>query len=111
MGNKIWKYGLTAWIILFVVALILYGFDKATSAAPFNIFEGLVGIVIVMFLVLLGGIIYFLPTIIAGSNGHNNFAIIFLLNLFLGWSFIGWIIAVIWSVIVVGEKAKNNQLK
>jgi Superinfection immunity protein len=40
-------------------------------------------------------ILYFLPSII----GHNrrNAAGIFLLNFFLGWTFIGWIVALIWA--------------
>ena len=42
--------------------------------------------------------IYFLPTFIAGVRSKRNTAAIFLLNLFLGWTGIGWIIALIWSV-------------
>lgn len=41
------------------------------------------------------GAIYFLPVII-GRNKKNSKAI-FVLNLFLGWTFIGWIIALIWA--------------
>jgi hypothetical protein len=37
--------------------------------------------------------LYFLPTIVAGARGHHNTGSIFILNLFLGWTFIGWIIA------------------
>jgi hypothetical protein len=39
---------------------------------------------------------YFLPSII-GRN-KNNFNSILLLNIFLGWTFIGWIIALVWAV-------------
>jgi len=39
--------------------------------------------------------IYFLPTIV-GYN-HKNFASICILNIFLGWTFIGWVIALIWA--------------
>ncbi|WP_313048650.1 superinfection immunity protein [Pseudomonas soli] len=42
-------------------------------------------------------IIYFLPTVIAGKRGHPNGTPIFLLNLFLGWTLIGWLAALIWS--------------
>lgn len=48
-----------------------------------------------LILVVLGGCIYFLPAIV-GAN-HRNATSIFLLNLFLGWSFIGWIAALIWA--------------
>lgn len=42
-------------------------------------------------------IIYFLPTIIAASRKHHNAGAIFALNLLLGWSFIGWIVALVWA--------------
>ena len=43
------------------------------------------------------GAIHFLPTIIAALRGGRSVVGIFLLNLFLGWTVIGWIIALIWS--------------
>lgn len=44
-------------------------------------------------------IIYFLPTIIAYERGHKNTLAIFVLNILLGWSIIGWAIALIWAVL------------
>jgi hypothetical protein len=43
-------------------------------------------------------VLYFLPTFISAKRGHPNGTGIFLLNLFLGWTFIGWLVALIWSV-------------
>lgn len=40
--------------------------------------------------------LYFLPSII-GYNKRNANSI-FMLNLFLGWTFIGWVVAMIWAV-------------
>ncbi len=40
-------------------------------------------------------LLYFLPSIIA--RGKRDATGIFLLNLFLGWTFIGWLIALIWA--------------
>jgi hypothetical protein len=42
-------------------------------------------------------LLYFIPTVIALSRGHLSALAIFFLNLFLGWTLIGWIIAFIWS--------------
>jgi hypothetical protein len=42
-------------------------------------------------------LIYFLPFFVAAMRGHQNTAAIFVLNFFLGWSFIGWVIALVWS--------------
>jgi hypothetical protein len=49
----------------------------------------------VMFLLLFP---YFLPTIIAVLRRKSSAIGIFFLNLFLGWTFIGWIGALIWSL-------------
>ncbi len=48
-------------------------------------------------MLILVTLIYFLPTIIALARGHLSALAIFFLNLFLGWTLIGWIVALIWS--------------
>jgi hypothetical protein len=44
------------------------------------------------------GLIYFIPTIIANNRNHKQFTAIFILNLFAGWTGLGWLAALIWSV-------------
>jgi hypothetical protein len=46
----------------------------------------------------LGFVFYFLPSIIALARSKRNILSIFLLNLFLGWTFIGWVVALVWAV-------------
>ncbi|MBN8854357.1 MAG: hypothetical protein BGO55_08165 [Sphingobacteriales bacterium 50-39] len=41
---------------------------------------------------------YFLPTIIAILRQKTNTGSIFALNFFLGWSLIGWVVALIWAL-------------
>jgi len=41
--------------------------------------------------------IYLIPTIVAYSRKHKNKFSIYLTNLLLGWTGLGWIIALIWS--------------
>ena len=43
-------------------------------------------------------VLYFLPTIHARGRKHPNLDGIFVLNLFLGWTLIGWVAAIIWAV-------------
>lgn len=52
-------------------------------------------------------IAYFLPTFIAAKREHPNGTGIFLLNLFLGWTFIGWLAALIWSVSAFKQPEKS----
>jgi hypothetical protein len=40
---------------------------------------------------------YMMPTIIALSRHHRDRNAIAILNLFLGWTFVGWVIAFVWS--------------
>lgn len=48
---------------------------------------------------------YFLPTFIAASRKSAQTAAIFILNLFLGWTFLGWVIALIWSFVNSSKNA------
>ena len=41
---------------------------------------------------------YFLPALIAFLRQHRNMLAIFLLNLLLGWTALGWVGSLIWSV-------------
>ncbi|WP_409049437.1 superinfection immunity protein [Telluribacter sp. SYSU D00476] len=52
--------------------------------------EAIILLLVVMFF-------YFIPTIVASSNGKTNTTSIFLSNLFLGFTFIGWVVALIWA--------------
>jgi len=42
--------------------------------------------------------LYFLPTIVAWRRNHNNMAAIFALNLLTGWTALGWVAAIVWSL-------------
>lgn len=42
--------------------------------------------------------LYFLPAAIAKSKHRSNVAAIFALNLLLGWTLVGWVIALVWAL-------------
>ena len=42
--------------------------------------------------------IYFIPVIIAYIRKHNNILAITILTIFLGWTFFGWLAAVLWAL-------------
>lgn len=46
--------------------------------------------------ILVSFFLYFLPSIV-GRN-HKQIAAIFVLNLFLGWTFVGWVVALVWAL-------------
>jgi hypothetical protein len=45
----------------------------------------------------LGTAMYFLPSIIALARSKRDLVAILLLNIFLGWTVIGWIVALVWA--------------
>ena len=55
-------------------------------------------------LLFFGLAIYFIPAFIAYKRQCLQKVSILLLNIFLGWTFIGWVIALIWA----NMKDKNN---
>jgi hypothetical protein len=45
-----------------------------------------------------GFVMYFLPSLIAIARSKRDIAGIVLLNFFLGWTMIGWVVALVWAV-------------
>jgi len=54
----------------------------------------------IILIILIGIAFYFLPTIVGYMRHKRNELAIFLLNLFAGWSLIGWIVALVWAASV-----------
>jgi len=51
----------------------------------------------VLFAFAFGLVFYFLPAIIGFYRKKDNKISILMLNLFLGWSLIGWVVAIVWA--------------
>jgi hypothetical protein len=47
-------------------------------------------------------LLYFLPSILGWNK--KNITAIFVLNLLLGWTFIGWVVALVWSLTIENKK-------
>jgi len=45
-----------------------------------------------------GFVLYFLPAIVGFARSKRDAVSILVLNLFLGWTAIGWVIALIWAL-------------
>jgi len=66
-------------------------------------------VVNIILLILLGIValfIYFLPTIIASGRNSTATFLIFLINLFGGWTVVLWIFVVIWAF---WDKRNSNE--
>lgn len=51
------------------------------------------GPLLLLFLIFM----YFLPAANAYWRGHHNAEPILIINLLLGWTFVGWVVALAWS--------------
>jgi len=66
--------------------------------------------VLVLLLVvgLVSILLYMLPAIIASCRGHHNRLAIFVLNLLLGWTWFGWVVALVWALTAVDESRTRH---
>jgi hypothetical protein len=63
----------------------------------YSVWDTLFGLIILLALLAVFLSFYFLPTIIAGHRKHPNVSHIFLVNFVFGWTFLGWIAALVWG--------------
>lgn len=47
--------------------------------------------------ILIFAMIYFMPSIVGRNRDHKSKLAIFVLNLTLGWTLVGWLVALIWA--------------
>ena len=49
-------------------------------------------------------VVYLLPTIVAVNMRHQQIPAIAALNVLLGWTFVGWVAALVWSLLAPPER-------
>ena len=59
----------------------------------------------VLILLLLSA--YFMPSVIAFARKHQNKAAIMVVNVFLGWTFLGWVASLAWSLTNVNNRSAS----
>lgn len=65
------------------------------------------GMFILILLFIVGFVIYFLPSIIAAQSKKTNANAVCILNIFLGWTLVGWVVALIWASTGEGGERKT----
>jgi hypothetical protein len=66
-------------------------------------------LVLALMVLSLGLLLYLLPTFVAERRGHYQTTAIFALNLLLGWTFVGWVVALVWALIVTPGAAADDR--
>jgi hypothetical protein len=79
--------------------MITSDYFKGGNMPDFSSFTWSIGGIIVSLIVgLIGMLMYYIPTMVAAGKHHNSTLGIFLTNLLLGWTGIGWLVALIWAL-------------
>ena len=87
LKNKKYLWLLGYVVIMVCLVYVLHGSD------PETLMPSMWGVLI---FVLISSV-YLLPWLIASNGNHPSKTGIFVLNLFLGWTFLGWVIALVWA--------------
>lgn len=98
------RLSIFSWIFVVVPALVI----GATAVSLLGgghilmqLWHGMIAVLqagVVIILILGVVTFYLLPTMIAYMRKHPNAAPIFVVNLFLGWTLLGWVITLAWSL-------------
>jgi hypothetical protein len=93
---------LLALLLIIIIAVVagcsfpaIPGLPQLPNAANNSWFYGPFSIVMWIFMAA----IYFMPTIIAIARKRSNMVLVLLINAFLGWTLVGWVIALILALI------------
>jgi hypothetical protein len=65
------------------------------------------GFIFGTFIILFFIALYFVPTIIAVLRKHRNTGAIVALNALLGWTMIGWVLALVWALMVPNKECAS----
>jgi hypothetical protein len=66
------------------------------------------GVMLIIILMAVGVLVYFTPWFVANKRNHPNRRSIGFLNLLLGWTFIGWVVALVWAYSNFQSAAANG---
>ena len=82
-------------LILFGLSLITMAKGQAAPSSDRGDPVQMVGMLIILVLV---PAVYAIPSIVAFKRGHQNKNAILALNILLGWTFLGWVAALVWAL-------------
>ncbi|EFB73470.1 TPA: superinfection immunity protein [Providencia alcalifaciens] len=88
--------------LLILIFLVFYSFSM--GQIPSHSLNDFGKIVSLSFFIV-APLLYVLPSIEAKIKGHPKFNQILAINILLGWTFIGWVVAYVWAL---GDKKENN---
>ena len=90
------SYFISFAVVSVIFVVLALGFSRS--------FESAIAILLVLCLI---ASIYLLPFAVAFQRSHKHTQAIFALNLLLGWSFIGWVVALVWALTATDDSEQG----
>ena len=72
--------------------------------------DAIQALIVLIVLIIIPLLFYFIPTMIALQRSHHQTMAIVLLNVFTGWTFVGWIAALVWAATAVKRRNADGTL-
>ena len=84
----------------YAIWVFVVGFASLSGLASVSItpVDSWTGDFVLILVPLLAVSIYFLPSLAAAAARHPSFQAVFILNLLFGWTIVGWILAISWTL-------------
>ena len=97
--------------LIVLVFLVFYSYTTGLSVSAMAVGGGSKLMLALFYVALIA--LYLLPIYEAAKRRHPNTLAISLIDIFLGWTVIGWIVALVWAVrraepVVVGQGDENS---
>ena len=86
-----------------VILAVLVGFAFPAQAADYDGGSG----ISLLIVVVIAGLLYFLPSVCAFRRRHHQRGAILALNILAGWTAIGWVVAFVWAFTAVHPQVKT----
>jgi len=85
---------LVGMLCVLLVAIILVKYPGESAATTIDVIAAIATVALVFGAFTFG---YLFPYFVARVRHHHNAEAIGILNLFLGWTFLGWVLALVWA--------------
>ncbi|OGN28193.1 MAG: hypothetical protein A3A33_02450 [Candidatus Yanofskybacteria bacterium RIFCSPLOWO2_01_FULL_49_25] len=106
MENNRWLHVLL-WILFLLIAGVIVLYFISTPSSFANLIGALSltnllsnGVIVAILLGIVFLVFYFIPALVASHRHKKNKTAIAIFNLFLGWTFVGWVAALVWAFTV-----------
>ena len=85
-------YLLAQWVLVLLLCL------KINNTPDMSFEGGIIASLVFATISVFLFVLYFTPTIVAVNNDSPQTQAVMVLNLFLGWTLVGWVMALVWAV-------------